>query len=112
VFDCGVFVAGAMEAVTGVRLDLPEYVDKRSALTAIRALTGSTTILSIARHYAAQLGAAERADVLHAQRGCPVLMSRGGLGIVGLSGEVLTPARSGIVSCALDRTAVARFWSI
>lgn len=99
-WDCALFVADAVQAMTGVDVAAKfrgHYGSRREALRAIKEYTGSTSIRAIAETVFAEHGLREVA-VARAQRGDAVLVRRGrdwSLGIVALDG-------AGIVSLAKD----------
>jgi hypothetical protein len=127
--DCGLFVAGAIEAMTGVdvaaelrvpsgppaigRLRRGDYASRRQAFGRISAACGSPSMARIADHLAAKFGIRE-VPVQMAQRGDAVQLKRGrasSLGIVAMHGfEVMTPYRDGILRVPM-RLAV-RAWHI
>lgn len=114
--DCGLFVAGAIRAMTGVDVaaDLRgRYRNRREAFAAIRALCGHPTMGAIADHLARVHGI-EEISVLCAQRGDAVQLRHGraaSLGIVAMHGtEILTPYAAGILRLPLSHA--TRAWRI
>ena len=114
--DCGLFVAGAIEAMTGV--DVAEllrgrYCNRPTAFAVIRALCGAPTMEAVSSHLAALYGLAET-PVTMAQRGDPVQLRRGrasSLGIVAMHGtEILTPYGHGLLRLPLSHA--TRAWHI
>lgn len=113
--DCGLFVAGAIEAMTGIDVvaDLRGYSNRREAFARIEALCGSPTMEAAAIFLAARSGI-EEVPVLRAQRG-DAMMLRGGrrssLGVVAMHGtEILTPYRDGLLRLPLSHA--RRVWHI
>ncbi len=116
--DCGLFVAGAIAAMTGVDVarDLRGYSSRREAFARIRGMCGRPTMAAAADHLAAQFGIRE-VPVAMAQRGDAVLLSRARdprctkLGLVAMHGfEVLIPYRDGILR--VPRSLAVRAWHI
>jgi hypothetical protein len=115
-FDCGLFVAGAVDAMTGVDV-VPgvrgAYNDRRSAFARVRSLCGAATMEALADHLTAQYGMTEVAPVM-ARRGDVVQLRRGrssSLGIVAMHGtEILTPYHGGLLRLPLAHA--ARAWHI
>jgi hypothetical protein len=116
--DCGLFIAGAIEAMTGV--DVAEslrdkYTNRREAFAAIKAMCGIATMEAIAVHLAAQYEAKE-IPVPFAQRGDAVVLKKGRastLGIIAMHGtEVLTPYKDGILRVPLHLAQVSRAFHI
>jgi hypothetical protein len=115
-FDCGLFAAGAIVAMTGVdpaRGIRGQYRSRREAFAAIHQLCGRSTVEALAEHLANVLSISEIA-VSCAQRGDPVMLragSRSSLGIVAMhSTEILTPYRSGLLRLPLSHA--TRAWHI
>ena len=94
--DCGLFVAGAIRAMTGVDVasTLRGYTNRTEAFRRIAALCGQTTMEAVAGYIAAAHGIPE-VPILLAQRGDAVMLRSGrrsSLGIVAMHGtEILTP---------------------
>jgi len=115
-FDCGLFVAGAIEAMTGVDV-VPalrgSYSDRRSAFAAVRSICGSSTMEELADYLTARHGMPEVAPVM-ARRGDPVQLRSGrrsSLGIVAMHGtDILTPYRGGLL--LLPRAHATRAWHV
>jgi len=114
--DCGLFVAGAIEALTGVDVAAPlrgQYTNRAEAFAAIAALCGSPTMEAVGGHLARVHGIPE-VGILSAQRGDPVQIRRGrrsSLGIVAMHGtEILTPYRAGLLRLPLN--CASRAWHI
>jgi hypothetical protein len=113
--DCGLFVAGAIRAMTGVDVAamLRGYTNRTEAFTRIAALCGQPTMEAVARHLALLYGVPE-IPVLCAQRGDAVLLRSGrrsSLGIVAMHGtEILTPYRAGLLRLPLSHA--RRAWHI
>lgn len=114
--DCGLFVAGAIAAETGIDVAAGlrgRYRNRREAFAAIQAMCGSASMAAIADHLARQFDIAE-IPVLMAQRGDAVQLRSGrraSLGIVAMHGtEILTPYRAGILRLPL--TEATRAWRI
>ena len=115
-FDCGLFCAGAIEAMTGVDVagDLRgQYGNRRDAFRAIKALCGTATVEGIAQYLADKYDIKET-PVLMARRGDPVLIGSGRtsrLGILAMYGtEIILPYNSGLVRYSLDQA--TRAWHI
>jgi hypothetical protein len=104
VMDCGLFVAGAIEAMTAVDVanDLKgHYSSRKEAFDTIKGVCGKGTVKAIADHIAAKYGISET-PVLCAQRGDPVLLTSG-LGIVDMNaGFILTPYKRGLLRLPLS----------
>jgi hypothetical protein len=114
--DCGLFVAGAIEAMTGVDVagDLRGvYATRKEAFGTIRRLAGRASMEAIAECIAARCGAQE-VPVAFAQRGDAVQLGRGRaatLGIVAMHGtEILAPAKDGLVRMEMSKA--VRAWHI
>jgi hypothetical protein len=113
--DCGLWVAGAIEAMTGVDVaaELRGYTCRRQAFDRIAAACGSRSIEKIADHLAAKFGILEISPAF-AQRGDAVQLERGAkakLGVVGMNGlEILIPYREGLLRVPM-RLAV-RAWHV
>jgi hypothetical protein len=114
--DCGLFVAGAIQAVSGI--DVAEavrgtYATRTQAFARIGALCGARTVEAVAVHLAARYGLRE-VGVAFAQRGDPVLLKHGRasrLGLIAMYGtEILAPGRVGLLRFPLDRA--TRAWHI
>jgi hypothetical protein len=113
--DCGLFVAGAIHAMTGVDVvaNLRGYSDRKEAFTRIAALCGQPTMEAVSVYLAAQNEIPE-IPVLRAQRGDAVMLRSGrrsSLGIVAMHGtEILTPYRDGLLRLPLSHA--RRAWHI
>ena len=106
--DCGLFVAGAIQAISGVDVAKElrgKYKTRSEALEQITLLCGSPTMEAVAVYLANENGFPE-VPVLCAQRGDPVVLKSGRrstLGIIAMHGtEVLTPYRHGILRVPLS----------
>ena len=116
VFDCGLFVAGAVTAMTGVDV-VPgvrgSYGDRRAALGQVCAICGAKTMERLAEYLTAKYGMPEVNPRL-AQRGDAVLLRHGrtsSLGLVAMHGtEILTPYRGGLLRLPLEHA--TRAWHI
>jgi hypothetical protein len=116
VLDCGLFAAGAIEAMTGVDVagDLRgRYSNRREALAALLSVCGARTMEGAVAMLAARYGTPAIAPA-YAQRGDAVLFGRGrgsSLGIVAMHGtEALAPGRHGTLRMPLSRVTLA--WRI
>jgi hypothetical protein len=110
--DCGLFVAGAIETMTGVDVaaELRGYRNRTEAFTRIRNVCGRRNMAAIADHLAAQFSIPE-VPVLCAQRGDAVQCRTGRLGIVAMHGtEILTPYKDGLLRLPLVHA--VRAWHI
>ena len=114
-WDCCLFVADAIEAMTGVDIAAPfrgKYRTYREALKLIRMLCGDWPLECVAAKIAAEHGMAE-IPVAQAQRGDMVLVNNGRrpvMGIVALNGRELI-----VVSDRLTRapmSAARRAWRV
>jgi hypothetical protein len=106
--DCGLFVADAIQATTGVDVADPlrdKYRTRTEAFAAIKVLCGKASMEAVAAYLAARHGIQE-VPVLCAQRGDAVVLgkgSRSALGIVAMHGtEILTPYKDGILRLPLS----------
>jgi hypothetical protein len=115
-FDCGLFVAGAIEAMTGVDMAAElrgKYSSRQEAFAVIRRLCGRATMTAVADHLSAAFGIAE-VPVAFAQRGDPVQLRRGRaarLGLVAMHGtEILVPYAGGLLRLPLSHA--VRAWRI
>lgn len=116
-FDCCLFAADAIQAMTGVDIASEfrgRYDSKLSAFSLIHSVTGGSTVADAAAYCAKQYGLDEWAYPLMAQRGDLVVFHNGGnliAGIVSLSGtQVISVAESGLVTEPI--TAIERAWRI
>lgn len=116
VLDCGLFIAGAIAAMTGVDVaaDLRgEYSSRKEAFAAIQRVCGRPTMPAIADCLAERYSIAEE-PVAFAQRGDPVQLRRGraaSLGLVAMHGtEILTPYADGLLRLPLSHA--VRAWRI
>jgi len=114
--DCGLFVADAIAAMTGVDVaaDLRgKYGSRIEAFELIRAQAGLPAMEAIAEKLASDFNLHEIA-ILRAERGDPVMLRRGrrsSLGIVAMHGtEVLTPFRHGLLRLPLNHA--TRAWHV
>jgi hypothetical protein len=113
--DCGLFVAGALEAMTSVDVaaELRGYGNRKEAFARIARMCGRPSMEAIADHLAAAFGI-HAVPVLSAQRGDVIQLRRGrraSLGIVAMHGtELLTPYRAGILRAPLSLA--VRAWHI
>ena len=113
--DCGLFVAGAIRAMTGVDVasTLRGYTNRREAFNRIATLCGTPTMEAIAGHLAVLHGVPE-VPVLCAQRGDAGLLRSGrrsSVGSVAMQGsEILTPYRAGLLRLPLSHA--RRSWHI
>jgi hypothetical protein len=111
-FDCGLFVAGAIEAMTGVDVaaELRGYRDRAEAFERIRSACGRARMDSVADYLALKFGIAA-IGVNFAGRGDAVQFANGRLGIVALHGtEVLTPYKDGLLRLPIAQA--VRAWRI
>ena len=115
-FDCGLFAAGAIEAVTGVDMAEPlrgSYRSRSEALCAIGRLCGGSTAADVAE-YLTRLHGLPEVRIQFAWRGDLVQIGRGRasrFGVVSISGRhLLTPGRVGLVSLPLIRA--DRAWRV
>jgi hypothetical protein len=108
VLDCGLFLAGAIEAMTGE--DVAEglrghYKNRKEAFEAIREMCGTPTTEAIAAHLAQKHGVKE-VPILFAQAGDAVVLRHGrrsSLGIVAMHGtEIITPYKDGLLRLPLE----------
>lgn len=112
VMDCGLFVAGAIAAMTGVDVaaDLRGYRNRLEAFEAIRRVCGRKSMGAIADHLALRFEIPQ-IGVLFATAGDPVQSRTGRLGIVAMHGtEILTPAKDGLLRLPLEHA--MRAWRI
>jgi len=112
VMDCGLFVAGAIEAMTGVDVarELRGYHNRAQAFASIRQVCGRRNMTAIADHLATQFGIAE-VPLLMAGRGDAVQFRTGRLGLVAMHGtELLTPYKDGLLRLPLNQA--VRAWRI
>jgi hypothetical protein len=110
--DCGLFVAGAIEVMTGVDVaaELRGYRNRTEAFARIRTVCGRRRMDAIADHLAAQFGI-EEIQPAFAQRGDAVQFRAGRLGIVALHGaELLTPFKDGLLRLPLSHA--SRAWRV
>jgi hypothetical protein len=116
--DCGIFVAGAIEAMTGV--DVAEslrgkYHSRREAFAEIRSLCGKATMEAVAVYLAEQYGLKE-VPLSFAQRGDPVVLKKGRastLGVIAMhSTEVLMPYQNGILRVPIHLAQVSHAFHI
>jgi hypothetical protein len=114
--DCGLFVAGAIEAMTGldvIPLLRGRYSGRREAFAAIRALCGKPTMEAVATYLAGIYGFPE-VPVSFARRGDPVQLRQGrraSLGLVAMYGtELLTPFAGGLLRLPLSYA--TRAWRV
>lgn len=114
--DCGIFVADAVQVLTGVdpAADLRgKYANRREAFAAIKALCGKPTMEAVAGYLAEKSGMRE-IPVAFARRADAVLIGAGAkshLGIVAMHGtHIVAPGKSGLVYLSKDRA--TRAWRI
>jgi hypothetical protein len=113
--DCGLFVAGAIRAMTGVDVaeELRGYSNRKEAFGRISAACGSKSMAAIADHLAAKFAIRE-VTVWNAQRGDPVQLKRGRastLGLIAMHGfEVLTPYKDGLLR--IPKSLAVRAWHV
>jgi hypothetical protein len=110
--DCGLFVAGAIEGMTGVDVaaELRGYRNRSEAFARIRDVCGRGRMDAIADHLAAQFGVQE-IGVNFAGRGDAVQFRTGRLGIVAMHGtELLTPYKDGLLRLPISHA--VRAWRI
>lgn len=114
--DCGLFVSGAIEAMTGIDV-VPglrgSYGTRAEAFAAVKSLCGNVTMAALADTLTAAHGMPE-IPVLLAQRGDVVRLRHGrsaSLGIVAMHGtEILTPYAAGILRLPLSHA--TRAWRV
>jgi hypothetical protein len=106
--DCGLFVAGAIDALVGVDVVAElrgQYSTRREAFDVIASHCGRRSMEAIAAHLAERNGFPET-PVAFAQCGDPVVLRRGAsssLGIVAMHGtELLTPYKDGLLRLPLS----------
>jgi hypothetical protein len=116
VLDCGLFVAGAIAAMTDVDVAAElrgKYSSRREAFASIQRLCGRPTMPAVADYLAARFEIAET-PVAFAQRGDPVQLRRGraaSLGLVAMHGtEILTPFADGLLRLPISHA--TRAWHI
>jgi len=116
VLDCGLFVAGAIAAMTEVDVAAElrgKYSSRREAFTAIQRLCGWPTMPAVADYLAERFVIAET-PVVFAQRGDPVQLRRGraaSLGLVAMHGtEILPPYADGLLRLPLSHA--TRAWHV
>lgn len=111
--DCGLFVAGAVEAMTGVDVAAElrgRYRTRGQAFDRIRELTGRGSMIAVA-DFVARRYRLVLIPPLSAQRGDAVQDRSGRLGIVAMHGwEILTPYKDGLLRLPLGYA--ARAWRI
>ncbi len=110
-WDCCLFVAGAIQAMTGVDAAAPyrdKYSSRVEALQLAESMHGKKSIQAITESVATSNGMSE-ISLLHARRGDMVLIKRAGgrdfsLGIVSLSGHrILIALGKSIGSLPIER---------
>jgi hypothetical protein len=113
VLDCGLFVAGAIEAMTGVDVAdgmRGKYSSRKTAFAAIRSLCGRASMTGIADYLAERHGI-EETLLAFAQRGDVVQLHSGTIGLVAMHGtEILVPCADGILRLPLSYA--IRAWRI
>jgi len=112
VMDCGLLVAGAIEAMTGVDVagELRGYHNRTQAYESIRRVCGCKNMLLICDHIAAEF-CCPAIPVAMAQRGDPLQLRSGSLGLVAMHGtELLTPYKDGLLRLPLNQA--VRAWRI
>ena len=115
-FDCGLFVAGAIDAMTGVDV-VPgirgEYGNRRAAFAQVQLICGASTMEALADYLTAHHDMPEVVPLM-AQRGDVVQLRRGArssLGLVAMHGtEILTPFRGGLLRLPLAHA--TRAWHV
>lgn len=110
-FDCCLFVADAVLAMTGADIAAEfrgRYRSRREAFTLAENYAGKRSIRALIEKALAQL---PEVPVLCAQRGDPMLIRRGSdysLGLIDLSGQrIVKPAASGFVTFPLTHAVCA-----
>jgi hypothetical protein len=114
--DCGLFVADAIQVMTGSDVAAQFrgcYKTRIEAFELIRRVSGRPTMEACAMHLAREYAVYE-VSVLRAERGDPVMLRTGrrsSLGIVAMHGtEILTPCKHGILRLPLSLA--TRAWHI
>ena len=108
-FDCGLFAAACIEAMTGEDFasELRGYTSAREAMEAIKRVCGSASIRKLGEYIAAKHGLKE-VPVLMAQRGDLAIVKNLRFGIVALTGtEIYVPAKQGIMRVPLTHATKA-----
>jgi hypothetical protein len=103
-FDCGLFAAGGIEAMTGADLaaELRGYSSAREAMEACRRVCGAASIRKLGEYIASSHGLHE-VPVLMAQRGDLAIVKNRRFGIVAMNGmEVYVPAKVGVMRVPLS----------
>jgi hypothetical protein len=115
-FDCAIFCADALVAMTGVDVAAPfrgQYLSRKEALAAAKNYCGKATVDHVVAAVAQRHGLLPVAPA-YAQRGDVILLNRMrdvSLGIVSLNGrEVLAAGRKGFMRVPLSRA--KRAWRI
>lgn len=110
-FDCGLFAAGCIHAMTGEDLaaELRGYTSRSEAVAAMKRVCGSASVCRLGEAIAAA-HSLNAVPVLMAQRGDLAIVKDRRFGIVTLSGtEIYVPAKRGIMRFPLkDATKVYR----
>jgi hypothetical protein len=102
-FDCGIFAADCIEAITGNDLaaEFRGYKSAREAVTAIKNACGAMSIPKLGEYIAAKHGLRE-VPLNFAQRGDLVIVSNKRFGIVSMTGtDIYVPANRGITRVPL-----------
>lgn len=115
-FDCCLFVAGCIHAMTDVDLAEPlrgSYSSRKEAMQAVKTYCGKASVRAVVEKVATEHGL-QIVPPLCAQRGDMVLIKRGrdySLGLVSLSGrDIYAAGEHGIVRLPL--TAAVKAWRI
>jgi len=114
--DCCLFAADAVQAITGVDIAADfrgRYTDEKSALAAIKAVTGGSTVEDAAIYCANKAGMPELPHPLFAHRGDLVLLENEGrliAGIIGLHGFPMSIGEKGLMKLPLS--AIKRAWRV
>lgn len=111
--DCGIFVADAIRAMTGVDVGEPlrgRYKTRTEAFALIKSLCGRASMDALAT-YLAEQHSIPAVPVLRAQRGDAVVLRHGrrsSLGLIAMHGtEILTPYKDGILRLPLTQATSA-----
>lgn len=117
-WDCALFVADAIESMTGTDLASyfrSAYTSRREAVSTIARFCGNSSIQTVAATIAREYGMPE-IDILHAGRGDMLLIKRAkgrdySLGLVNLNGQkALIALRIGVGEISLST--VHRAWRV
>jgi hypothetical protein len=99
VYDCGLFAAGCIEAMTGLDLaaDFRGYANRLGAMDACRQVCKSASIPKVGEYVASTYGL-NAVPVLMAQRGDLAVVRNRRFGIVALTGgHVMVPGKYGVI---------------